>query len=79
MLIIFGCGAFVANMKPMTELGRYEIIADGKTVWMVDTKYGDLYRNSNDYNIHDDLGPNLWIKVQTVPQNLVHDVLREEN
>ena len=41
MLIIIGCGVFVANTSD-NDVGRYTMYDDGSAIWMLDTKSGDL-------------------------------------
>ena len=42
MLIVIGCGVFVANTSD-NDVNRYRLHDDGSYILMLDTKLGDLY------------------------------------
>ena len=42
MLIIIGCGVFVANTSD-NDVNRYTLYNDGSYIMMLDTKSGSLY------------------------------------
>ena len=49
MLIVIGCGVFVANTSN-DDVGRYTMYDDGTAIWMLDTKSGDLYVHGTNHN-----------------------------
>ena len=43
MLIIIGCGTFIAKTSNITSYNRYEPVSHGKELFMLDTWKGDIY------------------------------------
>lgn len=46
MLVILGCGTFIAKTSNITSYNRYEPVSHGKLLFMLDTWKGDLYGRS---------------------------------
>ena len=46
MLIIIGCGTFIAKTSNITSYNRYEPVSHGMLLFMLDTWKGNLYGRS---------------------------------